>query len=193
MARPISWLPRLHPIRRAVEASVRSHWGRPDLERLFGLQPRAAQKLLELLPTVQVGTSRLVEREALGSFLEGMAKVENTSAYLEAVRRERAAVSRRKLRHLVTRDRAPVRLASLPAALHLERGRLEVTFTTIEELAQNLYALAQAIEADGDVMARDFELLPPRPSSPPEAPEVEVMFAELEQLERAFRERQHRD
>ena len=68
-----------------------------------------------------------------------------------------------------------------------------MTFTTIEELAQNLYALAQAIEADGDVMARDFELLPPRPSSPPEAPEVEVMFAELEQLERAFRERQHRD
>ena len=116
---PSPWLPRLHPIRRAVEASVRSHWGRPDLERLFGLQPRAAQKLLELLPTVQVGTSRLVEREALGSFLEGMAKVENTSAYLEAVRRERAAVSRRKLRHLVTRDRAPVRLASLPAALHL--------------------------------------------------------------------------
>ena len=105
------------------------------------------------------------------------------------MRRDRAAVSRRKLRHLVARDREPVRLVSLPATLHLERGRLEVTFTTIEELAQNLYALAQAIEADGDRMARNFELLPPRPS-PPEDKEVAVIFAELEQLERAYRERQ---
>jgi hypothetical protein len=181
----------LPQIRRAVEASVRSHWSRADLQRLFELRPRAAQKLLELLPTVQVGSSRLVEREALVSLLEGIAEAEDTSAYLEAARRERAAVSRKKLRHLVPRDREPVHLASLPATLHLEPGLLEVSFTTIEELAQNMYALAQVIEADGDAFARKFELVPHRPS-PPEAEEVEMIFAELEQLERAFRERQRR-
>ena len=175
---------------RSKPPSARTGDGRIS-SRLFELQPRAAQKLLELLPTVQVGTSRLVEREALAAFLEGVAKAGNTAAYLAAVRRDRAAVSRRKLRHLVARDREPVRLVSLPETLHLERGRLEVTFTTIEELAQNLYALAQAIETDGDVMAGDFELLPPRPS-PPEDEEVAVIFAELEQLERAYRERQRR-
>jgi hypothetical protein len=190
--RPLSWLPRLPQIRRSVDASVRSHWSRNDLERLFELQPRAAQKLLELLPTVQIGTSRLVEREALVGFLEGITGAEDTSAYLEAARRERAAVSRRKLRHLVPRDVEPVRLASLPETVQLKPGHLEVSFTTIEELAQSLYALAQVIEDDGDALARDFELLPPSLSLP-EAEEIEVMFTELEQLERAFRERQHRD
>ncbi len=70
MPRPVSWLPRLHEIRRSVDTSVRSHYDRHDLQRLFELQPRAAQKLIEMLPAVTVGTSRLVEREALASFLE---------------------------------------------------------------------------------------------------------------------------
>ncbi len=47
MARPVSWLPRLHEIRRAVANSVRSHYDRHDLQNLFELQPRAAQKLSE--------------------------------------------------------------------------------------------------------------------------------------------------
>ena len=49
MSRPISWLPRLHEITRAVEHSIRSHYDRHDLEELFELQPRAAQKMLEMV------------------------------------------------------------------------------------------------------------------------------------------------
>ena len=71
LPRTLSWLPRLHEIRRAVGNSVRSHYGRHDLEALFELQPRAAQQLLGLLPPVTVGTSRLVEAEALGDFWTG--------------------------------------------------------------------------------------------------------------------------
>jgi hypothetical protein len=189
--RPISWLPRLPQLRRAVEVSVRSHWSRSDLERLFELQPRAAQKLLELLPTVQVGTSHLVERDTLTGFLEGVAKSEDTSSYFQQLRRERVAVSHQKLRHLVPRDLEPVRLASLPPTVHLDRGSLEVTFTTIEELAISLYALARAIEAEGEEMARRYETAPtPTPVSHDEG--IEVMFAELEQLERAYRERKRK-
>lgn len=191
MPRPVSWLPRLPQLRRAVENSVRSHWGRRDLEALFELQPRAAQKLLELLPTVQVGTSRLAEREALTSFLNGMAQAANPSSYLEAVRRKRTAVSHRKLRSLIPRDWESVRLASLPSSVTIESGRLEVHFATIEELAQSLYALAQAIEADGDEMARCYETVSPLPP-PVEDEEIAIMFAELKQLERAYRERQRR-
>jgi hypothetical protein len=70
MPRPISWLPRLSAIRRSAENSVRSHYDRKDLERLFEVQPRSAQLLLELLPTIRLGRSLLVERAALAQFLE---------------------------------------------------------------------------------------------------------------------------
>ncbi len=55
VARPVSWLPRLHTITKTVQNSVRSHYDRGDLERLFELQPRAAQKMLEMLPIVRSG------------------------------------------------------------------------------------------------------------------------------------------
>jgi hypothetical protein len=96
MPRPISWLPRLHEIARSVANSVRSHYDRRDLEQLFELQPRAAQKLLEMLPTVQVGTSGLVERETLGAFLERVRDSENTTELFEQIRKEKAGNSRRE-------------------------------------------------------------------------------------------------
>jgi hypothetical protein len=37
MPRPLSWLPRLHEIDRSVANSVRSHYDRRDIERLFEL------------------------------------------------------------------------------------------------------------------------------------------------------------
>ena len=42
MPRRLSWLPRLHEIRRSVGNSVRSHYDRRDLQTLFEFQPRAA-------------------------------------------------------------------------------------------------------------------------------------------------------
>jgi uncharacterized protein Yka (UPF0111/DUF47 family) len=157
MPRPVSWLPRLHEIRRSIANSVRSHYDRRDLEQLFELQPRAAQKLIELLPTVQVGTSHLVEREALGEFLDRVRDCEDTQTLFEQIRRDKAPVSRRKVRSLVRRDIEPIRLASLPSSIRLSRGQLELSFQTIEELAQTMYALARVIESDGDELARQFE------------------------------------
>jgi len=43
MPRPVSWLPRLHVIRRTITTSVRSHYDRRELETLFELQPRPAK------------------------------------------------------------------------------------------------------------------------------------------------------
>jgi hypothetical protein len=68
--RPISWLPRLHQIRRGVKHSVRSHFERRDIERLFQLQPRAAQLLIEgISPAAKVGRSFLLARVDLENFL----------------------------------------------------------------------------------------------------------------------------
>ncbi len=57
MLRPISWLTRLHVISRSVANSVRSHYERHDIRKLFELKPRAAQKQLEMLPPVQIKNS----------------------------------------------------------------------------------------------------------------------------------------
>lgn len=57
MPRPISWVPRLHEISHSVANSVRLHYGRRNIEQLFELQPRTAQKLIEMVAGVQIGTS----------------------------------------------------------------------------------------------------------------------------------------
>jgi hypothetical protein len=71
MPRPITWLPRLHEIRRSVANSVRSHYDRRDIEALFELQPRSAQNFVEMLPAVRIGTSHPIERDVRdGEILE---------------------------------------------------------------------------------------------------------------------------
>jgi hypothetical protein len=179
MPRPISWLPRLHDIARSVATSIRSHYDRRDLEMLFELQPRAAQKLLEMLPAVQVGTSRLVDRETLATFLERVRDSEDTTLLFEQIRSEKTQISRRKVRSLVRRDVEPVSLDSLPPSLILSPGHMEIAFRTIEDLAQSMYLLARAIETDGDEMARRFELHEAPEHLAPERKDFQAIAAEL--------------
>jgi len=160
MPRPISWLPRLHLIRRMVTSSVRSHYDRRELETLFELQPRAAQKLTEMLPSVRVGTSRLIEREALVRFLDRVQDADDVALLFDQIRAEKTLASRRKLRSLVRRDLEPVSLTSLPDSIQLSRGRLAVDFTTVEQLAENLLLLARILESEGDEFAAAYEISP---------------------------------
>jgi len=163
---------------------VRSHYDRHDLERLFELQPRAAQKLLELLPTVPVGTSRLVEREALASFLDGVRAAEDTSKFIEQVRQNKVAASRRSLRTLVRRDAEPASLTALPEGMSLERGRLEISFRNLEQLAESLVYLARLLDGDLDGFAEAYEPEAPPPAETNNAAvEVQAMFADLERIE----------
>jgi hypothetical protein len=157
LPRPISWLPRLHLIARSVANSVRSHYDRRDLENLFELQPRAAQKLLEMLPAVQIGNSRLVEREVLASFLDRVRDTDDTTKLFEEIRAEKAVVSRRRPRSLVRRDLDPIGFASLPDSIVLSPGRLEVNFSNVEQLAEAMYAIARVLEAEGDEFAARYE------------------------------------
>lgn len=187
MARPLSWLPRLHEIRRSVANSVRSHYDRHDLEQLFELQPRAAQNFFSILPSVPVGRSRLVEREALVRFLDGVQEADDVPAYLERVRSEGAEISRKKIRSLVRQDLAPADLTSLPSSVSLGRGKLDVSFRTVQELAQAMYWLAQVIETAK--FAREFEPLPPPREGSDERQEVQQMLAELESMEAEKAER----
>ena len=181
MPRPISWLPRLHHIQQQVRDSVRSHYERKDLETLFELQPRAAQLLLELLPTLAIGRSRLVEREALEAFLAAIHAAEDPSSVIESLRSQKPAKSRKRPHTLIQRDLSPVTLDALPANLSLRRGHLEIDFNTVEELAETLYTLARAIETDGDELARQFGS--ETPPSDPDPDEMSILLSELDKME----------
>ena len=156
MPRPISWLPRLHEITRIVTNSVRSHYDRRDIEKLFELQPRAAQELLKLLPSVQVGTSRLLDREVLADFLIRVRDTDDTAGLFDTLREEKAAVSKRRLRSLVRRDLDPVSITSLPDSITLSRGRMEVRFETVEQLAECMLMLARVLESEGEEFEARF-------------------------------------
>ena len=92
-----------------VKNSVRSHYERKDFERLFGLQSRAAQHLMQtVFPSARVGRSFLVERASLETFLEALAESDDPQAYLAARRSAQpASVPRRSIRQFLPADRVP--------------------------------------------------------------------------------------
>ena len=178
MARPVSWLPRLPALARAVGESVRSHYTCSDLERLFEVQPRSAQMLMNNLPTVRIGKSLLVEREALAGWLGRLATADDPARELASMRTEsKPPIVRRKLRELVQRDVAAGESA-LPANVHLETGSLAVTFTTVEELATALWRLAMLLEEDLDGFALLYEPAP--------EPEVDQEESRMERADVAY-------
>ena len=182
MPRPLSWLPRLHLIEQSVANSVRSHYQRRDFERLFELQPRAAQLLMDALPTVGIGRSRLVEREHLLTFLRFIRQADNPAKALELARQERPAKSTRSLRDLVPHDFAPATWESLPCSLTLLPGQVLVKFGRVEDLAEALLALASLLDRDLEEFAERYELRPPAPALE-NREEVEGMFNELKMWE----------
>jgi hypothetical protein len=157
MARPVSWLPRLSGLVRSVSESVRSHYASDDLERLFEIQPRSAQMLMNLLPTIRIGKSLLVEREALAGLLARLADAEDPAAELAAVRAGgKPPGVRRTLRDLVPRD-IDAGLTELPHNVVLEPGSLTVRFADVEELASSLWHLAALLQDDLKGFAARYE------------------------------------
>lgn len=119
--RPITWLPRLQEIRRSVKNSARSHYERKDIERLFELQPRAAQALvLGVSPAAKVGRSFILARGDLEAFHDRI----HEGAHPDSLLSPRSEpVPRRRLRQLVQVDRVPARLDEAPGNIQLSTGR----------------------------------------------------------------------
>ena len=186
MPRPISWLPRIHSIRRSITESVRSHYGRKDLERLFELQPRSAQKLLELLPSIPLGRARYVERDALSAFLERLQKADDVPAALLQYKKERAA-PRRVLRELLPRDTPVADHASLPQNVSASPGVITIHFAKMEELAGALASIAGILTDDFEGFAQRYEPHVAVEDRSDERDDFQAMMAELEEMERGQR------
>ncbi|MBB5061457.1 hypothetical protein HDF16_006193 [Granulicella aggregans] len=127
----------------------------------------------------------LVDKDALLNFLQGAQDADDVTAYFERVRLAKATVSKRKIRSLIREDRDPLYISSLPDSLRLAPGRLEVTFATVDELAESMYALARILDSDLDNFANAFEVRALEVN--PESDEVARMFEELAELEDSYR------
>lgn len=148
MPRPISWQSDLNELHRRVSDSPRSLYAREDLERLFGVQERAAQRLLGLMPRVRQANSVVVEREALLEFLRQAKAAEDLGAFLTALRRHPPQPSRRKLRLALPAQLEAGNLQSIDRwSIELRRGRITLHFTTLDDVVAKLYQLAKVIDA----------------------------------------------
>ena len=187
MPRRTSWLPRLPEIRKSVRESVRSHYERRDLERLFHIQPRAAQKLMKMVTVgAKVGRSALVDRIVLSDFLERVAESDDPEATIQARRSVPSPAPRRKLRHLIQIDCDVATLETMPANITARTGELVIAFNTMEELAGSLHALAQVLEHQLDEFATQFEpVLETSFAADPVKDDLRQAFEELERSEQA--------
>lgn len=187
MPRPVSWLPRLTEIRRSVSGSARSHYERKDIERLFQIQPRRAQDLMQgISPSAKIGRSFLLERGALEAFLDAVAEGADPASLLAA---HSAPIHRRKLRVLVQHDHEPTTLDTAPDNIRFETGSLTVSFNCIEDLAGALLALAEILD-DPDQLAQVEHRYIPAPAPDLEAlaarDEMRIAFEALAQEEAEF-------
>lgn len=193
MPRPLSWLPRLAEIRRSVTGSVRAYYDRPAIETLFQVQPRAAGKLMALLPRSQaLGRSHLVEREQLGKFLDAMAAADDTAGALAQWKTRDRKVSRRRpriqFRRALLTDGT---LAALPDNVVLERGRLEIRFATLQQMVESLAMIAGSLANDEELFCAAYEPMRERTEAQlkaeAEREDMRRMFEELREMEARFR------
>jgi hypothetical protein len=163
MARPPSWIGRLSNIRRMVENSQQSHYGRADFQRVFELQPRAAGDLLDLMPLVAMWGAQAVTRDSLVDFLEQVRLAEDVPALYARLREEKENISRKKPRYLVRDDHEPLPMGSLPNWVRLSPGCVEIRFETVAQLVEGIIFLFRCCLHDARILefCRLYEPAPP--------------------------------
>ena len=181
MPRPITWLPRLTEIRRSVKHSARSHYERKDIERLFELQPRAAQALVQgISPSAKVGRSFLLARADLEAFLDRIHEGADPASLLSL---PSEPMPSRRLRELVQVDRVPATLDEAPGNISLQPGELAISFCSMEELAGALLAIAEILD-NAEQFAAFEDRYVPRPTALDQGSSdraaVQGMFQKLE-------------
>jgi hypothetical protein len=173
VARRSSWIHRIPNVLAELESSEAPLIDRSDLEALLDVSPRHALRLLHQLGAVEIGKNLVLERPRLIEGLRAIADGED----VRYERRRLARVSRviEDLRQEVHARRVPIEVGtrpgdmlfgSLPAAVRLEPGRLEIRFTSPQELLARLYELSQAIANDYEQFEQALERGVPATGAP---------------------------
>jgi hypothetical protein len=132
---------------------------------LFGLGPRMAGKMVEMLETVQVGPSRLVPREVLERFLERVSKADDVAALYRRLRKRKHDPTWNKPRAMVLDDNGPQEMPALPDWISLSRGLLTIRFEITEQLVQGLALVERMVQTHGDEFALKYEPEEKKPSA----------------------------
>jgi hypothetical protein len=154
-AKPI-WFSHLNEVIAELRSLPRPYLDRAAVQELLGVGRRRAQQIMAPCVSVRVGSSAVVDRDALITHLQRISSGEE--AYYEAQRQRRfAATLERMHRELVEGRRvlvaAPVAIVNteldgLPAGVQLDRGHISIDFDEPREALEKLYALAMAIGND---------------------------------------------
>jgi hypothetical protein len=168
-----------------MKNSVRSHYERKDIERLFQLQPRAAQVLMQgISPAAKVGRSYLLAHADLERFLDRIHDGADPASVLAA---QPVAAPRRRLRELIQVDHVAATLDTTPSNVAFASGNLTVSFNSMEELAGAMLALAEILDNPEQFAAVEQRYVP-FPDEPDHGAKdreaVEKLFVELQDLEK---------
>lgn len=140
MGRTIPWLDRLSEIRRSVRNSLRSHYTRHDIERLFGIQRSAAKQIIRAVGAkLRIGKSLLITRADLEAFLDRVPESKDPASLLRRHPNSEPSIS---IRELIDKDQALVTVTTLPSNVQLEQNKITITFHGGEQLAVAMVALA---------------------------------------------------
>ena len=145
------WLLAIPDAIRQLDALDRDLLTRRDLERLFGVSRARAATLMQTFGAELTGHQRTLPRTQL---LRQLRRHRTRAAFRgEATRRDRVVTAIRQarltgIRVAVPREALEGRLASLPAGVSVEPGRIEVRFSGAQDAVGRLYALAQALTHD---------------------------------------------
>jgi hypothetical protein len=156
-AKPV-WYSKINDVIRELESLSRPFVDRATVEFLLGVGRRRAQQIMAPCIRDRVGSNGLADRDAFIAHLRRLG--EGDDGYYEGRRRRKLAEVLARLRNeRLERPQllveAPVEvltqeLENLPAGLHLEPGRITVTFDQAQQALEKLLALAMAISNDFD-------------------------------------------
>jgi len=156
-----TWWARLGEIVATLEVSDAVIVDRSVAEKLFQVGPRRAVQLMTYFGAHEAGGAAMVERESLlvklrglretGAFQEEARRRRRVGEELEILQRRRAG---EKVRIAVEPGVLKSGIASLPDAVQIRAGHLEIEFGDCEDLLHKLVALSQAAANDFEYFQR---------------------------------------
>jgi hypothetical protein len=141
---------------------------RAGLEKLFGVSPRTAVRLMNRFGGYQTGKTFLIGREELIAALESLQADETFGQELrrrrrvaEDLERTREDLKARQVKLPVSAAMDPARGSSLPSGIRVSRpGVLEVEFAGVEDLLGRLWELVQMAGRDLPALTAALEHSP---------------------------------
>lgn len=155
-----SWIHRIPEILEALGNIETDLFDRQQIEQLFDLRRTAANDLLRRMGAVRVGNSYTISRRLLVARLKQamrhpdyQVEIDRRLSVARQIGNFRRALAGRAKVEITKKDQqllAQRSVASLPATVRIEPGRLELSCADMDDLLRQLLAVIQAIDSDYD-------------------------------------------